>query len=542
MGIFDWFKANDDEPTGTLPWDRHPSIYEHILAHTETGKVGLKDGGETLPDDERFNAGRQFRWASGAFDGVISHHMSQGETDDEVDQIYRRIRLFCDAPTAANKLAIYEAAIQEGLLGLIDPVIERVVADAALNHQRLYELAESLTTAASDRGPVKLGVALWGLFDNPDNLEIFRVLGRHEEFTLFAAVALTRHSHSPEQELWDLAKHVDGWGRIHIVERLAESTDPTIKDWLLREGFRNSIMNEYLAYTCAMAGELRSVLERDEVDDELLVSAGELIDALLAGGPTTDIRGYEEGASATERFLHHLATREVSISQFLTVSAIRDFVCHEGEDWDSLQSFGWDETTRARLQEMTADIITRTDWTDRVRAALDSEDAFAFFNANQAAKRLNIDTWSWHRRRIEQKPTDSGRWFHLLECCNDERIDDALGLANKLLDLQAIASGPGNEMGLGPGFEQHQCLDAILHSLGDYAGKGMEFVQTGLRSPVVRNRNSALRVLADWGRAAWPNHVESLVQSAIKAEPDEEIRRRMQNLLDGKPFEPGSSL
>jgi hypothetical protein len=40
---------------------------------------------------------------------------------------------------------------------------------------------------------------------------------------------------------------VAGWGRIQTVRRLAGTQDPQIKAWLLRHGFRNQIMDEYLA-------------------------------------------------------------------------------------------------------------------------------------------------------------------------------------------------------------------------------------------------------------------------------------------------------
>ena len=110
--------------------------------------------------------------------------------------------------------------------------------------------------------------------------------------------ATGRSSDEPDVVLWELAKTVDGWGRIHIVERLAETERPEIKDWLLREGYRNSIMYEYLAYTCATAGNLLTALSGEHVDRDLLTSAGDIIQALISGGPAEDMDGYEEGATA----------------------------------------------------------------------------------------------------------------------------------------------------------------------------------------------------------------------------------------------------
>jgi hypothetical protein len=44
--------------------------------------------------------------------------------------------------------------------------------------------------------------------------------------------------------LWSLAKSVDGWGRIQSVERLKKTERDDIQDWLVRDGFRNQVMDE----------------------------------------------------------------------------------------------------------------------------------------------------------------------------------------------------------------------------------------------------------------------------------------------------------
>ncbi|HHK41946.1 MAG TPA: hypothetical protein ENJ50_05955, partial [Planctomycetaceae bacterium] len=67
-----------------MPWDARPSIYDHIRAHVEPGKPGLTKGGESLPDEIRMNERSEIRWAPGAMDGVMSHHMGPGSNDESV--------------------------------------------------------------------------------------------------------------------------------------------------------------------------------------------------------------------------------------------------------------------------------------------------------------------------------------------------------------------------------------------------------------------------------------------------------------------------
>src|SRR5262249_9194913 len=140
---------------------------------------------------------------------------------------------------------------------------------------------------------------------------------------LFCAVALANASENAEAELWELAKHVEGWGRIHLVERLANTTDPDIKEWLLRGGDKNSIMYEYLAHPCAVGGGLLTALQRDTVDDQLLAAAAEIIQALLIGGPAPGMDDYEEGAAVVELYLDQMAKRATSLKQLLVVRSIR---------------------------------------------------------------------------------------------------------------------------------------------------------------------------------------------------------------------------
>jgi len=78
--------------------------------------------------------------------------------------------------------------------------------------------------------------------------------------TLFPAVPIQNLSPTYERDLWELAKTVEGWGRIHLVERLAHAEDHEIRAWLLREGFRNAVMGEYVACICARAGRLHEAL------------------------------------------------------------------------------------------------------------------------------------------------------------------------------------------------------------------------------------------------------------------------------------------
>ena len=85
--------------------------------------------------------------------------------------------------------------------------------------------ARWLITEGRDREAVKLGIVLLGLGAEPEDQQALRVLARHEEFTLYAGITIAGQTAQPDRELYALAKSVEGWGRIELVERLAATED-----------------------------------------------------------------------------------------------------------------------------------------------------------------------------------------------------------------------------------------------------------------------------------------------------------------------------
>lgn len=522
----------------SMPWDQRPSILEFIRFHSATDKPGMTDDGYTLPDEERISEGSKIRWAPGAMDGVATHHMGKSENDEAVRKTVELVLAYSRQPTATNKAAVYQHIIDAQIVSFIDPVIEALVNESGINHARLYELARSFVTEAPDREPVKFGIALLGLFRQPADQELFQTLGRHDEFTLFCAVAITNSSEEHDEALWTLARNVTGWGRIHVVERLARTENPAFKDWLLREGFRNSIMYEYLAATCARAGGLLTALSEDQVDRELLTAAGEIIQALIAGGPAEGIDDYEDARPVIELYLDHMGSSAETVEDFLHVNSIKCYLDEDDPRWEGRYDPGWTAECRDRLRSLCASILGRPEWANRVQAMLVSEDEVDFAHAGQAAKVLGIDTWDIHWRRLQQKPVDPGRWYHVMALCDDAHIGPVIEFAEASIDLAAVATGAGDELGLGRGFEQHSCLDFILQELHRFPGKGGALIEAGLRSPVVRNRNKAVAALAAWSRAEWPGGLGEALEQAAGCEPNDDVRERMRQALRGEPLSP----
>jgi hypothetical protein len=508
-----------------LPWwgDR-PSLYWHIRAHIRPGEAGLAEGGETLPDEERVRGESKIGWAPGAMDGVFG---GVEDAEQVVDEIVRALRDLAEEATTEHTARLYALLAEHRTLDYVDPLLEIVGDDT--DPDRLRAVARWLATEAPDREPVKAGIALLGLFHGSDDREILLTLGRHEEFTLYAAVALLNTEDDPERQLYVLARHVTGWGRIRIVERLAGTQDEEIKAWMLREGYQNSVMYEYTAYACATTGQLLGALSSPHPDDALLKGAADILATLIdgRGGPAEGIGEYKDGSEATELFLAHLRDRRVDFEQLVAVGAIKRFLEEdEGEVCD--RALGWPQRRSVLLEHVGA-ILSRSGWERQIRRGLASRDEREFHNAAQAARVIGVDAWDAYFERLERGEGDY--WYFVMQTDDPERIDRVITLAQERLPLEQIATGPADELGLGPEFEHHSALDFVLQDLDRFPGKGWLLVRAGLRSSVVRNRNMAVRALAAWGKEAWPEGAETLLRAALENEPRQDTRDHMRRAL-----------
>jgi hypothetical protein len=492
-------------------------IYEHIRRHVDPS--GRLPADVRLPDD-RTPSGYVL-WAPGAIDGIFSFHGS-GSSPERAAEVARRLVSACRRPSVRNLRMLYEGAVPDGVMGYVDVLPDALLVDPP-DRQVLHAIGKWLATTAPDRGPVKLGIALLGITGPGADLAVVRTLGTHEEFTVFCADAMSNGLADPESELWALAASVDGWGRIECVDRLRDTADPDIRSWILREGYRNSVMYEYLAYIAATTGGLLEAL-RGEVDRGLLTAAGEILAALVdKGGPAEDIDDYESGADAVEAFLTLMTTRAETLRDFSAVLTIRAFLSHE-TGWDERVGYGWTATRRQAFEDACDQILHRDSWLGLITAELASDDAGEFHLANRAARFLGMSTFDVNVAKIEADPLGDA-WFEAWQQADTARARVLANLARTLLPLDRIATGPGDELGLDTRWRAHTVLNWTVQALRDHPGIGADLLLTCLHSPVTVNRTMALHALARWPRATWPPTAREMVRTLAHTDPNNDTRQ-----------------
>ncbi|TQS00877.1 limonene hydroxylase [Paenibacillus ottowii] len=511
------------------PWVGKLSIYETI-------KQGLDSQGrlvdDQLPDDEEYWAGHTMRWVAGGLDGAFGHHGAGGDGEAEkVKDLAQLLSRQCRKPGMKTRRETYIRLMEENALSLIDPLLDAVREHPAIQPDRLYEEARWLAEHGAHRNVVKFGIALLGLLETEQHHELILTLAKHDEFTLYAAVAIRNISEQANEQLYKLASQVHGWGRIHVVERL-EPARQEIRDWLLREGFRNNVMYEYLAYECAHKGELHTAIAVPHIDQELFDGAGDILSALLAaGGPAESIDDYEHAAMVIGNYLRHAKTMCTTVKHFTIIMDIADFLGEEDDSWEARYEYEWTPELRKRYASICQQMMDDPQWVKRVEQELLHADSPHLHCAIRAARMLALDVWPVLFDQLSKKPVKSNLYFELIKTEDEQRARKLVDFAEKHLPLGEIASGPADVPGFGPEYEAHQCLGVLLQLLSSYEGVGQELVAAGLWSPVISNRHAALHVLKAWPSEMWGVKATEHLRRLSVDETEESIREQIREIL-----------
>ena len=510
----------------TPPWGSGVSIYIYIRDNPKATE---------LPDSSRPRKPNELTWSSGALDGVFGHHMGASKPGD----VSRRVQKLLDAlkqllreATDSNLNLLYEAVLEESLLPIADAFQTELLKKFVPSHKvKLAQIGRYFVAGGDHREATKFGILLLEVAGTRSDTALLETLALNDEFTLFAALAIAHVADNPENALWNIAKRVHGWGRIQVVERLCEARNPEIQAWMLREGFRNEVMDGYLAGICARTGNLHRALDSSKIDVQLLDGAAGIIRALIEGGPADSIDDYADAPAAIRSYLSHvLKVDGLGLDHFLCVSEILQFLSNE-EGWESRLSKGWSRELRDQIRDQCREIINRDVWRSKIAVGLKSEDPMTFDEADVAAAKLRIDTRDLHFARVRSAPITSGSWYRLLQQTDENQIDEVVNFATGVLPLEKIATGPDNHLGLGPGYEAHSALDWLLQDLKRFPGRGWGLIKAGLCSPVVRNRNMALQAFLAWSRDRWPAEALELLQKVARSEPNEDLRGRLEKAI-----------
>lgn len=499
------------------------SAYERIKAN-----IGV-DG--KLPHTfslEEKTAPNQIGFMPGAMDGIGIFHADIGKEKQTVEKIVRLLKKYFKTGRA-QYIAHIEAILADSrTISLIDPISQSLHDDhKGIDSKRMVNLSFNLLKISSNVELVKIGIGLLGLFDlgDSDEAEVVATLALYDDFTLYAVVAASNWTNG-NRIVFQIAKGVVGWGKIQAVERLLPESDE-IREWILRNGCSNSVMDAYLGLTCAVKGDLISALRQESMDNELFDSIGIIIDALLDEGPVDGISKYEHAQEALTHFMHHAKKHVDSVEHLWRILNVRNWVKDTEADYTN------------EILAQCNEIINRSDWKEKIVSAVKRRsDRFEFFCACNAAVRLDIDVSAEIFYAVKTEPLKYCSYMpQLLK--NPDMAAPIINLCETVLPLGEMAEGMGDYLFSDKLNQEHQCLDLVLQELTAYPLQGIRLIKTGLNSRVVRGRNMACRALSGWVKkqgnplANISPELYSEIMRIYEIEVNEQTKGTMKKLLDG---------
>lgn len=512
------------------------SIFEHVYAHINPVGPGLLPGGENLPDDDDFFGRQKIRWIPGATDVVIGHPdiMSEKEKQKRVDFFVNAFRKTSKNPSLGNIEELERVLSMPETLSIIDNVLKAIIVDKTIDQSILYQVCRYLFLYSRQRGAVKFSTAILGLYGVAGDLELFKIIARHDEFTLYAAVAIMGH-HVTVADLWmEMAKKVRGWGRIHLVGRLLDIKNDEVRDFLLREGCRNDVMPEYTSHRIAERMKLLNALKPESIDRELFEGAGVILSSLVhATGSDCPFLGmdeYREGEDTVREFLRHAEKMSETLEDYLVVNNIGTTAIsiNEGGCREHLK---WSNETFDLIKTKVENILQNSFSRDEILKAVESEDAEEQWRAITISLMNGLDIREKLMDLLKSNPCQARLWFVLMQGAKDSSVDEIVEMALKLWK--------GREWGrhsaiLIPGEEDEymECMETLIRELQSFPGRGWELLKKGLRTQKTEIKNLVIKTLYNWNGDLIESEIRGeLIRLLEDPQEDEGVRIGVENLL-----------
>ena len=190
------------------------------------------------------------------------------------------------------------------VVNFIDELQDCILARKDEIEDKFYIYSLHLMTQSANIECVKAGMMIQELFGQSEEVKgMVRTLGLSDEFTLYS-VFIMRNWENGNTEIMNIAKSVNGWGKIHAVHYIEPETEE-IKYWLLTGAVSNDVMPAYSGWDCYKKADVEAILKKDGLTYEELEGILSIVDAMLDEGPVLGISNIENPKEILLAVLNH---------------------------------------------------------------------------------------------------------------------------------------------------------------------------------------------------------------------------------------------
>ena len=518
--------------------NKNLSIYELI-------KTSIQSNGE-LPEDFKLPSKdpNGIPWADGAMDGVFIYHTVRNEENiDALKNIVFQIseRKFEEAQTNLDKLDFSMISRRYSLLNWI------IQEEEKINLNNLYEFATFQLTNSKNIELIKFCLSVLTIMNietDKDTIEKVKTLALSDEFTLYCLDILVYcldilvQLEDSNEEIFEIAKKVKGWGRIYSIEYL-QATNNKIKEWILEEGCHNNVLPAYTAYTCAKKINLIEILNQDKISNKKFNDISYLMNALLDESAIKGISALENRELLIERYLEKAKTLSSTEDDYHAVMTLKEYIKNNKEINDE-------------LIKICDEILNSEKTRNNVKELL--KEGYGY----NIAKYLGIDIDKYILEYLQNNPLKNP--YIIFNISERENMEKLVSFIEKNLTLEKLKGAPTDKFY--PKNEENKeyiFLDTIIRKLGNfgrternfvvslypvaptasieepenYIGIGENLIICALNSPYVDIRYGAVNTLESWKEKGYilSNEIIENIKNLEKLEVDEELKIKLNKLL-----------
>lgn len=254
----------------------------------------------SLPSDEK-----GLRYVDGAKDGICVYHMGAAEiTQKDIEEI-NTVITFANTGDYDQADSVLEMLCERiRVVNFIDELQDCILARKDEIEDKFYIYSLHLMTQSANIECVKAGMMIQELFGQREEVKgMVRTLGLSDEFTLYS-VFIMRNWENGNTEIMNIAKSVNGWGKVHAVHYIEPETEE-IKYWLLTGAVSNDVMPAYSGWDCYKKADVEAILKKDGLTYEELEGVLSIVDAMLDEGPVLGISNIENPKEILLAVLNH---------------------------------------------------------------------------------------------------------------------------------------------------------------------------------------------------------------------------------------------
>lgn len=488
-----------------FPWQNKQPLYtflqEAAANNEDIRQITLPDEGfYYLDDDEpRFAMGLQMQFTE------------QSEIANlEAKSLIKKLHALLAEPTDKKRQAVYERVMDEDYLEY-DRYFLEVFKDETYNKEALKKEAMWFIENATHRYAFVFGLEILRFTDYEENMPQLKKIALHEDFTLFI-VELMEKMPKANDEIFELAKKVDIWGRIFAVSFLKAETEAQ-KIWLTTDGY-NGMFPELFAEKA----NVHHLLEVGEVSTEQFKVIGQMIVDLLEKG---DVDNYDRASDSFLAFSRLAQNKVTNLEELYPVAVIHDFLTDD-EDWENRYEGDWKPIDRILIMKETTKILEHRDWRPMVIEAFENGTELEITIEVAQATKMNITNELLEK--VHEGNFDVAVYDALVELNDIEIVKTLIVFLEKEVHVKTATP------------EQIQCVHTMIYSLDEFSGIGISFLEKFIQMEESTIQEVILMTLDEWDEdQKWMTPTLSAkINEIAKDKSDKELRQLAKQLIKNR--------